>query len=288
MGRIGPRCAGGSAPGGRRTGFTRTTASGARRGRGARLLIEVDMFGNKLDKVADAIKFLQDVEPPEGFYVAFSGGKDSIVMYDLVKRSGVKYDAHYQITGIDPPELYYFIRDNYPEVQRHRPEKTIWKLIVNNGIPPTQIMRYCCKSLKECGGVGRCVVTGIRWAESARRKKRERIEMCFKGKTKIYVHPIIGWSDNDVWDYIRGNNLPYCRLYDEGFKRLGCIGCPMARKSVRVKQFLRWPRYERLWRKACLKAAQKTLSRWKDGESMFNWWMSGVKRKDSDQTVMFE
>lgn len=283
-------------------GFTRTTARDATEG-SARLLIDVDMFGNKLDKVAEAIKFLQDAEPPEGFYVAFSGGKDSVVMYDLVKRSGVKYDAHYNITGIDPPELYYFIRDNYPEVQRHSPEKTIWKLIVEKMMPPTRIVRYCCEVLKERGGSGRCVVTGIRWAESARRKKRERTEMCFKDKTKIYAHPIIEWSDNDVWDYIRGNNLPYCRLYDEGFKRLGCIGCPMA-GAMRKKELERWPKYKAKYGTAFAAAAAANLAvlgpefggrgrnaklRWRDGQEMFDWWMEEkYTKRDPDQTVMFE
>src|SRR5574343_1435258 len=101
-------------------------------------LITEDLIEGRIDKVAIAIDRIRAFEPPEGYYVAFSGGKDSVVILDLVKRAGVKFDAHYNITGIDPPELFYFIRDNFPEVERHQPPITIWKLIVKKMMPPTR------------------------------------------------------------------------------------------------------------------------------------------------------
>ena len=103
-------------------------------------LIEQTLWG-EIDKVKVAIDRIKTFEPAEGYYVAFSGGKDSVVILDLVKRAGVKFDAHYNITGIDPPELYYFIRDQHPEVERHRPEMTMWSLIVKKMMPPTRLIR---------------------------------------------------------------------------------------------------------------------------------------------------
>lgn len=260
-------------------------------------LIDEGLFGI-VDKEEDSISLIQDLEPKEGYYVAFSGGKDSVVILDLVKRAGVKFDAHYNITGIDPPELYYFIRDNFPEVQRHRPEITIWKLIEKKMMPPTRTVRYCCEYLKERGVAGRRIITGVRRAESARRSKRQQVENCFRGKYKEYVHPIFYWSDKDVWEYIHKYSLKYCHLYDEGFKRLGCIGCPMADKG-RIKQFKRWPKYEAKYRKAFDVAAKLNINRlgdrtvngprWVDGDAMFDWWMDERRTKDDpDQTVMFE
>jgi len=262
-------------------------------------LIEQGLFGT-VDKVAMAIDRIRTFEPPEGYYVAFSGGKDSVVILDLVKRSGVKFDAHYNITGIDPPELYYFIRDQHPEVQRHRPEITMWALIVKKMMPPTRLVRYCCEHLKERRGAGRVVVTGIRWEESNRRSKRKMNEACFRDSRTHYLNPIIDWLDSDVWEYISENNVKYCFLYGEGFKRLGCIGCDMAGSKGKRRQFERWPRYESKYRKAFDIAAKLNIQRlgekdlkgairWIDGESMFNWWMDDEHAKgDPDQTVMFE
>ena len=71
------------------------------------MLIENTLFGIE-DKVAIALDMLRTFEPPEGYYVAYSGGKDSTVILDLVRRSGVKYDAHYNRTTVDPPDCPFF------------------------------------------------------------------------------------------------------------------------------------------------------------------------------------
>jgi phosphoadenosine phosphosulfate reductase len=265
-------------------------------------LITEDLIEGRIDKVAIAIDRIRAFEPPEGYYVAFSGGKDSVVILDLVKRAGVKFDAHYNITGIDPPELFYFIRDKHPEVERHIPDMSIWNLIIKKMQPPTRISRYCCQYLKERGGSDRTVITGVRWGESVRRSKRKMTEACFRATRKIYLHPIIDWSSRDVWNYIHCSKLPYCTLYDEGFFRVGCIGCPMGSATQRRMQFDRWPKYEEKWRNAMNLAAEARSNmprEWKDihpqrvdwstGEKMFDWWMNEDRTKeDPDQTVMFE
>jgi len=69
----------------------------------------------------DALCFIREYEPPEGFYLGFSGGKDSIVVYDLVKKAGVKFKAYYSDTGIEPPELIGFIKRNYQDVEFLKP-----------------------------------------------------------------------------------------------------------------------------------------------------------------------
>ena len=68
------------------------------------------------DRVQLAIDRLREFEPEDGYYVAFSGGKDSQVVLDLVRRSDVKYDAHYNWTTVDPPELARFIKREYPAI----------------------------------------------------------------------------------------------------------------------------------------------------------------------------
>ncbi len=274
------------------------------------MLIENTLFGVR-DKVKIAIDRLQAFEPPEGYYLAFSGGKDSQCIYHLAKEAGVKFDAHYNLTTADPPELVWFIKKNYPDVSRDRPKETMWQLIPRKLMPPTRLARYCCQELKEGGGEGRIVVTGVRWAESVRRKQtrgiaevlgkskktnyillndneqeRMMFENCTK-KGKRIVNPIIDWEDEDVWEYIHTRNIEYCKLYDEGFKRLGCIGCPMAGKDGMLHQFERWPKFKQAYMRAFQRMldTRKTKgleNNWEIPEDVFNWWVYGQNRKDKE------
>lgn len=285
------------------------------------MLIEHTLFGVR-DMVQTAIDRLRQFEPPEGYYVAFSGGKDSIVVLDLIKRAKVKYDAHYNLTTVDPPELIYFIRDAYRtrgrksryrqrlraarlaghkkprpwlEITVHKPKRTMWDLIAHKGFPPTRKIRYCCAELKEGGGKGRLVVTGVRWAESVRRSKRKMVEQCYNDNSKRYLHPIIDWSENDIWEYIRQRKLPYCSLYDEGQKRIGCVMCPMGNAAGMLEDAARWPKIAQAYINAFDKACKRNRERGRTtgqatGKEMFDWWVSGKaeEKADPDQTVIFE
>jgi phosphoadenosine phosphosulfate reductase len=252
-----------------------------------------DLFTNK-SKEEIAIERLQAFCPPEGYYVAFSGGKDSVVILDLVKRAGVKFDAHYNFTTVDPPELVKFIR-TFPEVSIDRPAKSMFQLIAEKGIFPSRVIRFCCSELKERGGANRFVVVGIRWAESYGRSKRKMVEACFTDSRKYYIRPIIDWSDEDVWNYIKSHKLPYCSLYDEGHKRIGCIMCPMAGTAQMLRDERRWPKIAKAYKNAAIKAVEtrkkKGLSCKDDfstGERLYYWWVHKPPKPDPDQTVMFE
>ncbi len=247
------------------------------------------------DRAEIAIKRLQEFEPPEGYYLAFSGGKDSIVIYDLAVKSGVKFDAHYSITTVDPPELVQFIKRKYPGVSMKKPSETMWQLIERK-MPPTRIARFCCEVLKERGGDGRKVITGIRWAESSKRAGRRVVENCIRGrKGTTFVHPIIDWSDEDVWGYIKQNNIAYCTLYDEGYKRLGCIMCPMQGTKGMLRDAERWPAYYRAYRRAFQKMIDKRKAEgkesqvnWGTGQDVMDWWIYNPPKGDPDQGVLFE
>ena len=82
-----------------------------------------------------AIELIKAYEPPAGYHVAFSGGKDSVVILDLVKRSGVKYDAHYSVSPIDPVEIHRFIRQYHPEVQWDYFARGFWKTLIVRQLP---------------------------------------------------------------------------------------------------------------------------------------------------------
>lgn len=238
----------------------------------------------------DALERIKYLCPPEGYYVAYSGGKDSTVILDLIRRSGVPYDAHYNLTTVDPPELVAFVRTQ-EDVTIHHPQESMWSLIVKKIFPPTRFQRFCCEHLKERGGSGRTVVTGVRWAESAKRAKRRMVETCFKDSYKHYLHPIIDWSQEDVWAYIKGRGLPYCSLYDEGIKRIGCILCPLAGKKQRLREAERWPQYKRAYlntfeRMLAERERKGLQTQWRDAADVYRWWLD-LRESDEHQVTMF-
>jgi len=261
------------------------------------------------NKIEVAIARLQEFEPPERYYLAFSGGKDSECIKELAKMAGVKFDSHYNNTTVDPPELIHHIKKNHSDVIIHNPEITMWNLIPKKKMPPTRMVRYCCEVLKEKGGEGRFVITGVRWAESSRRKntrqpvefdsygsqakkaikdreiflmsdnedKRMMLENC-KIKGKHILNPIIDWEDSEVWEFIKMRKINYCKLYDKGYKRLGCVGCPMSGKKGMAKDFKRYPKYKQTYIRAFQRMIDKRLkdgleTEWKTGQEVFDWWL---------------
>jgi len=264
-----------------------------RMGRDTVSLIDNTLFG-VVDKVAIAIARMREFEPLEGYYLAFSGGKDSQCIYHLAVEAGVKFDAHFSFTTVDPPELLRFIRDNYPDVIWHKPKKTMWQLIVEKGMPPSRQIRYCCQYLKEDGGKNRVVLLGVRREESIKRSKRMLVENCQRLR-KTLVSPIVDWKSEDVWEYIKIRNIKYCSLYNEGHTRIGCVGCPLQTVGGMRDDFSHYPNYYKAYMRAFGKMIeernykQKKTDLWKTPEDVMKWFMGRPKHKENpDQTVMFE
>lgn len=214
------------------------------------MLSYIDLWGEIHSLEEEAIKLLQHYEPEEGYWVAFSGGKDSIVILDLVRRSGVKHETHFSMTTVDPPEVYQFIKEYYPNVIWDRPKRSMFKLIEEKMMLPTRQIRFCCHYLKELGGSHRIIVVGVRAAESPKRAKEPLFGQSTRTKNKWFIRPILRWSDEDVWSYIRKYNLKYPSMYDEGYKRLGCIMCPLQTKSGRIRDKERYPKFYRAYIRA--------------------------------------
>ena len=154
---------------------------------------QLNIYGrDKVQVAIDRFKTFESMAGENGYYLAFSGGKDSSVIKALADMSGVKYEAHYTHTSVDPPELVRFIKENHPDVIVDIPrypknyknprlagkQITMWNLIPEKKMPPTRIARYCCQELKESKGEGRFVVTGVRWAESVKRSMRGGSRAC--------------------------------------------------------------------------------------------------------------
>ena len=170
--------------------------------------------------------------------ITYSGGKDSDVLLRLAENSGIPFEVSHSLTTADAPETVRHVRDTFrrmeekgvkcvidAHVQPDGSRLTMWNLIPKRIAPPTRLVRYCCAILKEGGGKGRFIATGVRWAESVRRKNsrglievsnrdknkrlilmddndetRMQFENC-QMKVRRVVNPIIGWGNKEVWDY---------------------------------------------------------------------------------------
>lgn len=260
--------------------------------------------------------------------VTDSGGKDSAVCREIIRRAGIPYEVQHNLTTADAPQTIYYVREtfkkleeagipckvNYPMYKGGR--VTMWTLIPMKKFPPTRMQRYCCQVLKEATCRDRFITTGVRWAESVKRKNnrgiyenftvdpgkklilnndnddnRRLFESCaLKGKR--ICNPIVDWTDRDVWDYIRSERLPMNPLYEMGFYRVGCIGCPMAGKT-RWKEFALFPTYRHAYTKAfgrMLDVIHESggRTRWRTAEDVFVWWMEDVQVEGQMSLMDFE
>lgn len=216
----------------------------------------------------------------------YSGGKDSDVMLELFRRSGIPFEVHNSHTTADAPQTVRHIRKVFrgleldgikceTELPTYKGKRTsMWKLIPEKLMPPTRLVRYCCSVLKETGCANRYVATGVRWDESTYRANRgefekightkketekfstvmlmndnvssRRMTELCMQKNKMVVNPIIDWTHSDIWDFIDSEHIETCELYHCGYDRVGCIGCPMTGKRMR-REFEDFPEYKKLY-----------------------------------------
>lgn len=257
-----------------------------------------------VDLIRKSEKLSLRLDPENGFYNTFSGGKDSQCLYHLVKIAGVKAKTHMNLTSVDPPEVIRFVKTHYPDVELIKPKMSIYEMAKKKHLLPTMRFRWCCVEFKETSGAGKVTLIGIRRKESARRAKRgeistnikgkraeetfdqwseheEKMVTCVGGKDKILVSPIIYWTKRDVWEFLNSNNIPHCELYDQGYTRIGCICCPMSQQRQKLKEIERWPHVKRNW----LKTIQWMIdngyvnNKFNDAETGFKWWISGKSFK---------
>lgn len=285
-----------------------------------------------IEKERVAVERLKAFEPEtEPYYLCYSGGKDSDVIRILAQLAGVKYEIHHNLTSVDAPETIRYIK-SIPDVIIDIPHDrngriSMWSLIIKKGIPPTRFARYCCAELKETGGKGRMMITGVRSAESVNRAKkagmikiigkpktvqktaenfgaeyenktgvlvmnmdnasnRRLVEHCYR-TTATMINPIIDWTDDDVWEFLRHYGCQANPLYQCGQKRIGCIGCPMQSFKNMQSDFEKYPKYKEMYIKTfdrMLKAHPDKYYSWKTGIDVFDWW-TGF---DSNQLSFFD
>lgn len=262
------------------------------------LIRKAEKLGNRMHK--------------DGLILAFSGGKDSIVMHRLAEMAGIRFTAKMQITSLDHPEQLKYIRKYYPRTIFELPKINIYELIKKEKTLPLRQIRYCCRYLKEQTNKGKCTLIGVRAEESVNRARRKEFEIqgtkysksfdefeideekkhiCMKGGEKIIISPIFRWTEKDVWRFIKENNIEYCKLYDEGYKRIGCIFCPMSPKEQKQLDRKKYPKIE----KTIKKSIQYLIDNYKYGnkynanaDEMFNWWVSNKNYDEYFNTLRYQ
>ena len=275
------------------------------------------------EKEANAISVLRSFEPkndPNGYYLCYSGGKDSDCIRILAQLAGVKHDIVHNLTTVDAPETVYYVK-SIPNVIINAPEQSMWRLIREKKHPPTRVSRYCCEELKEHGGKGRLKITGVRKSESVNRSNnselvkiigkpkttqkmagelgadfrvtkqgglvmnmdnspaRRLVESCYRTSSTM-INPIIDWTEDEVWEFLRHYGCESNPLYKCGEKRIGCIGCPMQGGKGMKSDFEKYPKYRANYVKAfdrMLEARKKDglVNRvgWETGEDVMRWWV---------------
>jgi phosphoadenosine phosphosulfate reductase len=163
---------------------------------------------------------------------------------------------------------------------------------------PTRLVRWCCAEYKENSFKDSVLIMGIRAEESVARAKRWSDVSYNKKTNNKIVNPIFKWSSERLWEFVREYKVLYCELYDQGFKRLGCIGCPMSGKHGRKRDFDRWPKFEKKWKRAFRRIWERRTKDQpfqRDGrewfgtacfdswEQMWFWWLNDKPLPDSRQ-----
>lgn len=268
---------------------------------------------HSVELMQKAERIAKSYDKENGYFLAFSGGKDSQALFHMAQLAGVQFAGHMNLTSVDPPEVIRFVKHNYPEVELVKPKDSIFNIARQRQILPTMRVRWCCQEYKEAAGAGKVTLIGIRHAESSRRAKRNEVEInsrkfsgtldeldeyrhekitkrikreskkkgvnimnadeeqtlgCISGKESLLISPIIHWTEHDVWEFLNDVvRVPHCSLYDEGWHRIGCIGCPMSSPKQKRIEEKRWPHVKRNWLKAI-----KDIRRGGIFKREFIWW----------------
>lgn len=209
---------------------------------------------------------------------------------------------------------------------------SMWKLIEIKSMPPTRLARYCCQVLKEASTPNRVIAVGVREDESTGRRGRndfstrgktkndaefrstahtfamfqldkyggedayqcEIIKNCKKNKDLI-TNPIYWFTETDIWEYVEKFNIPMNPLYAKGYKRVGCVGCPLGGRKAQIKELNDYPKYKLNYIKA-FERMQKlnevkgiaNKNCMKNGEEWFEWWIGNNPKQVKIDDVIKE
>lgn len=188
-----------------------------------------------IDLLRKAEKLALRYDADNGYYLAFSGGKDSQALYHVAQMAGVRFQAHMNLTSVDPPEVIRFVKRQYPDVIRHKPKDSIYHLALlpRNGTMPTRLYRWCCEELKEGGGAGTVCLTGVRKEESVKRSKRNPIEV----SDRSFSGDLDGFKEYQKEAIKKRKNINQDQFADQGEQEIRCVE---GKDKIIVNPIIEW------------------------------------------------
>ena len=195
------------------------------------------------------------------FHVAFSGGKDSAVLLDLVKHALPKksFVVIFGDTGMEFPDTYTAVKkekeacekDDIPfyVARSHFDPHESWKIFG----PPARVLRWCCSvhksapqtlKLREITGKNDYVgmdFVGVRKHESVARSEYQYENYGKKQKGQYSFNAILEWTSVEVWLYIFAKGIYVNEAYKKGNSRAGCLFCPMGGNKGDFIQYASYP-----------------------------------------------
>lgn len=277
----------------------------------------------------ERLKMFEPKENQEPYYLAYSGGKDSDTILILAQLAGVRFEAVNNHTTVDAPETVRYIRSkgivkvDYPEstmwqliVDHMIPptrmiryccaelkERGGERRTVITGVRKTESKKRANTPLiaiwnKPKAVAKLCEKLGISEYEFSKynsvmlnndnEETRELVDSCYQ-QHKVVLNPILDWTVKDVWEFLHHYGCEGNPLYQCGYERIGCIGCPLSEKH-RYKQFNDYPKYKLNYIRAFDRMLERrkesglpTFGAWTSGENVFKCWM----KEDVNQISFF-
>ena len=266
----------------------------------------------------------------EPYFLCYSGGKDSDCIRILAALAGVRHDIVHCLTTVDAPETVRYVKSipgvkiqlprytmwelivknqipptrtmrycctelkesggkgrlkitgvRWAESMRRQESSDVIKVL---GKPKTTQ-----KQADSDGLDYRVTKYGGMVLNDDNAETRRFVEHCYR-TTSTMVNPIVDWTDEEVWEFLRHYGCAGNPLYQCGYGRIGCIGCPMQSGKRMKADFARWPKYRQAYVHAfdrmleARKAAGKIDTKWKTGEDVMKWWVGD----NPNQLPLFE
>lgn len=205
--------------------------------------------------------FIEYQDKVDVFYVAFSGGKDSVVVLDLVQRALPHncFKVLFGDTGMEFPDTYETVEkikqicaeekiEFLQAKSKLKPENT-WQIFG----PPAVTIRWCCSVHKTTPQIMQLrevlqkpdftgmAFTGVRGDESLSRSEYDAISYGGKHSGQYSCHPILEWNTAELFLYIYENGLTFNNAYKKGNTRAGCLVCPMSQGKHDYMKYKNYP-----------------------------------------------